>query len=128
MVGEQFAHGYTKEMADVEETREKANELSGLLQCDSYTPENGTAAEKKHILTTWVVSTKRPYIVATTALAEGLEYYYVRLIVNVDEPESLVIFAQESGRAGRDGLKAYSLVFLATTWKPQGEGEGSLKT
>jgi superfamily II DNA/RNA helicase len=34
-----------------------------------------------------------PYIVATTALAEGFDYPYVRLVMNIDEPESLVIFA-----------------------------------
>lgn len=59
-----------------------------------------------------------PYIVATTALAEGFDYPYVRLVINVDEPESLVIFAQESGRAGRDGKRAYSVVLLPKTWQP----------
>ncbi len=102
-------------------TREEANELSGLLQCDSYTSES-----EKHILTTWVASANLPYIVATTALAEGLDYPHVRVVVNVNDPESLVTFAQESGRAGRDGLKAYSLVLLAPTWKPQSEGEDTL--
>ena len=60
-----------------------------------------------------------PYIVATTALAEGFDYPYVRLVINVDKPESLVIFAQESGRAGRDGKRAYSVVLLPKTWQPQ---------
>jgi hypothetical protein len=34
-----------------------------------------------------------PYIVATIALVEGFDYPHVRLVVNVDELESLVIFA-----------------------------------
>ncbi|KAM0721351.1 hypothetical protein Q7P37_002275 [Cladosporium fusiforme] len=60
-----------------------------------------------------------PYIVATTALAEGFDYAHVRFVMNVDEPESLVIFAQESGRAGRDGKRAYSMVLLPATWIPK---------
>jgi superfamily II DNA/RNA helicase len=34
----------------------------------------------------------RLFIVATTALAEGFDYPHVHLVVNVNEPESLVIF------------------------------------
>jgi superfamily II DNA helicase RecQ len=48
-------------------------------------------------------SAVRPYIVATTAFAEGFDYPHVRLVINMNEPESMVSFAQESGRAGRDG-------------------------
>ena len=61
----------------------------------------------------------QPFIVATTALAEGFDYPHVRLVVNVNKLESLVIFVQESGRAGRDSAKAYSLVLLTSTWEPQ---------
>jgi superfamily II DNA helicase RecQ len=38
-------------------------------------------------------------------------------VVNVDELESLIIFAQESGRAGRDGKRAYSMVLLPPAWQ-----------
>jgi superfamily II DNA/RNA helicase len=57
--------------------------------------------EKKQILDRWTQASNTPHIVATTSLAEGFDYPHVRLVMNVDEPESLVIFAQESGRAGR---------------------------
>lgn len=56
---------------------------------------------------------------ATAALAEGFDYPHVRLVMNVNEPESLVIFTQESGRAGRDGKRAYSMVLLPATWQSQ---------
>ena len=105
--------------------REEADDLSTLLGCSSYTAESGTAAEKKDILASWVGCSDQPFIVATTALAEGFDYPHVRLVINVNEPESLTTFAQESGRAGRDGMKAYSLVLLAATWMPQDhEGGG----
>jgi hypothetical protein len=57
--------------------------------------------------------------VATSALSAGFDYAHVRLVIHVDEPSSLIDFAQESGRAGRDGKEAYSLVLLARRWKPQ---------
>lgn len=96
-----------------------ADDLADLLDCSSYTSESGTPAEKKQILDHWTQALGTPYIVATTALAEGFDYPHVRLVVNVDEPESLVIFAQESGRAGRDGKRAYSMVLLPATWQSQ---------
>jgi superfamily II DNA helicase RecQ len=37
----------------------------------------------------------------------------------VNELESLVLFAQESRQAGRDGAKAYLLVLLLSTWELQ---------
>jgi superfamily II DNA helicase RecQ len=57
--------------------------------------------------------------VATSALSAGFDYAYVRLVIYVDEPLSLIDFAQESGRAGRDRKEAYSLVLLVRLWKPQ---------
>jgi hypothetical protein len=90
-----------------------------LLSCSSYTAESGTPAEKKQILNRWIQAPDTPYIVATTALAEGFDYPHIRLVMNIDDPESLVIFAQESGRAGRDGKLAYSMVLLPATWQPQ---------
>ncbi|KAL1582281.1 hypothetical protein WHR41_09167 [Cladosporium halotolerans] len=100
-------------------TCKDADDLAELLGCSSYTAESGTPAEKKQILDRWIQAPETPYIVATTALAEGFDYPHVRLVMNVDEPESLVIFAQESGRAGRDGKRAYSMVLLPATWQPQ---------
>lgn len=49
-------------------------------------------------------------------------------MINVNEPDSLITFAQESGRAGRDGTKAYSVIFLPTNWQArplEEEMEGS---
>ncbi|KAM0713375.1 hypothetical protein Q7P37_010337 [Cladosporium fusiforme] len=100
-------------------TCQDAEDLAELLCCNAYTAESGTPTEKKEILDRWVRTPDTPYIVATTALAEGFDYAHVRFVMNVDEPESLVIFAQESGRAGRDGKRAYSMVLLPATWIPK---------
>ena len=107
--------------------REEAGVLARLLACNSYTAESGSPEEKAQVLVDWIKS-PHPFIVATTALAEGFDYAHVRLVININEPESLVIFAQESGRAGRDGQRAYSLVLLPSTWKAQSEGHSAGQT
>ena len=101
-------------------TCKDADDLAELLDRDAYAAESGTPAEKKEILDRWIRTSNAPYVVATTALAEGFDYLHVRLVMNVDEPDSLIIFAQESGRAGRagrDGKQAYSMVLLPLTWQ-----------
>ena len=113
-----FNHTHDKIILYVR-TCKDADDLAELLGCSSYTAESGTSEEKKQILDRWTQVPNTPYIVATTALAEGFDYPHVRLVMNVDEPESLVIFAQESGRAGRDGKRAYSMVLLPASWEPQ---------
>lgn len=57
--------------------------------------------EKKQILDRWTQARDAPYIAATTALAESFDYPHVRLVMNVDEPESLVNLCSRvrSGRA-----------------------------
>lgn len=99
-------------------TREEAKGLSELLRCECYTAES-SPEEKVSTLSRWIDHAECPYIVATTALAEGFDYPHVRLVINVNEPDSLVIFSQESGRAGRDGQIAYSMVLLPPNWEAQ---------
>jgi superfamily II DNA helicase RecQ len=102
-------------------TRDEARDLADLLSCSTYTARSRTLTEKEAIVTGWLQSAVRPYIVVTTAFAEGFDYPHVRLVINVNEPESIVSFAQESGRAGRDGKQAYSLVLLPSLWEaPEG--------
>ncbi len=78
----------------------------------------GTAEQKEELLRTWLYSSDQPYIVATSALSAGFDYAHIRLVIYVNEPSSLIDFAQEFGRARRDEKEAYSLVLLARLWKP----------
>ena len=56
-------------------------------------------------------------IVATKALGLGVDVSNVRLVVHIDEPDNLLEFAQETGRAGRDDFRAESV--LLVTAKPK---------
>ncbi len=57
----------------------------------------------------WMNGTVR-VMVATNAFGMGIDKPDVRLVVHVDLPGSLEAYFQEAGRAGRDGLKAYSVM------------------
>ena len=49
---------------------------------------------------------------ATSALSTGFDYAHVRLVMHINEPDSLIDFAQESERAGQDRKEAYSVMLL----------------
>jgi superfamily II DNA/RNA helicase len=51
-------------------------------------------------------------IVATSAFSCGIDYRYVRLVVNVGVPWSLLEYVQQSGRAGRDEEAAEAVMFV----------------
>jgi superfamily II DNA helicase RecQ len=96
--------------------RAQADELANLLNCSAYTAGSGTAEEKAMIIRNWLTSNV-PFLVATTALGAGFDYPYIRMVLHVDEPTSLVDFAQASGRAGRDGQVAFATVLLPHSWR-----------
>jgi len=52
-------------------------------------------------------------LVATSALGLGIDYGHVRFVFHQGQSRSLMDFSQESGRGGRDGLEARSVIFTS---------------
>ena len=97
-------------------TKALRNLMAEKLQCAFYHGDL-TEEERLRLTAAWSQGGSGPYMVATAAFNAGVHHPSVRRILDVDAPDGLVNYGQETGRAGRDGLPAVCLVLLPTSWK-----------
>src|SRR5579871_5449988 len=81
---------------------------AGLFCCEAF-HSKVKSGRKMEILEDFRTGRVR-VVVATSALGMGVDIPDIRLIVHVDEPRNLLDYAQESGRAGRDGLMSQAII------------------
>lgn len=107
------------------QTIELMGELAETLGCCSYTGDHDYMSERDRTaaIEQWLSSEGSPILVATSALGVGYDYAHVRWIVHAGPPRRMSDYAQESGRAGRDGKPATSIVVFSAAWQPYGNGK-----
>ncbi|KAG5954584.1 hypothetical protein E4U58_007559, partial [Claviceps cyperi] len=96
--------------------KSQCEELADALGCDYFyagSPDNVDVIKR------WKNS--GGCVVATTALGTGVNYRDVALTVHVGMPYGLIDFAQESGRAGRDGEIVTSVIIVEKGWQAMEE-------
>ncbi|GME47484.1 hypothetical protein B0A55_11426 [Neofusicoccum parvum] len=81
---------------------------AGLFQYEAFYSKM-SEARKKEVLEDFRAGVVR-VVVATSALGMGIDIPDIRLIIHTDEPRDLLDYAQESGRAGRDGLASRAVM------------------
>jgi RecQ family ATP-dependent DNA helicase len=84
----------------------KVKKLAEQLACKAYFHD---AVGKASILADFMAGKER-VMVATSALGMGVDIPDIRCIIHIDWPRTMLDYAQESGRAGRDGLRSEAVI------------------
>lgn len=102
----------------------RAEAIAAALGCDVYHASVDIPAGKDKRITAWMKG-EDPYrvIVATNAMGLGIDKGDTRAVIHDRMPKDLADFAQESGRAGRDGKPSESIVLMPTPARPPQEQE-----
>ena len=90
-----------------------AEAVAESIGCLCYHRDIGSIEEKEVRLNTWMSGESgSPFLACTTAAGPGVDYPHVRWVIHLEDPYGLIDYAQESGRAGRDGDGAAATILL----------------
>jgi len=98
-------------------TRKAATQLARLLRNRNITAQayhGGLPTPERHQIQERFMQGELNVVVATTAFGMGVDKAEIRFVLHYDHPSSLEAYAQEAGRAGRDGKEAYAILLYHT--------------
>jgi RecQ family ATP-dependent DNA helicase len=94
-------------------TRKAATQLARLLRDRNITAQayhGGLPTPERHQIQERFMQGELDVVVATNAFGMGVDKAEIRFVLHYDHPTSLEAYAQEAGRAGRDGKEAYAIL------------------
>ncbi len=94
-------------------SRKRTQEIASLLQMHGLSATSyhaGLHSEDRSQRQQDWIDNKVQVMVCTNAFGMGIDKPDVRVVVHVDVPDCLENYYQEAGRAGRDGLKSYTVL------------------
>lgn len=97
-------------------SRNSVETLAGRLEAEGYAAKPyhaGLSSAKKEKHQELFLKDEVKIIVATIAFGMGINKSNVRFVVHMDLPKNIEGYYQETGRAGRDGLKSDALLFYS---------------
>ena len=99
------------------DTVSKVQRLAQELECGA---NHYHATDKDAIFQGLVQGTRRE-VVATSVFGLGIDLSDIRVVVHMDVPRSMEEYAQESGRAGRDGDISEVFIMIRSEAQPSSE-------